>query len=78
MNNKDRIELLSNLAAFASAKGIDCETSEGRNTVRSLAVTILVNDFGVETEKAYDMIWGDNAYETLKGKVCDALKAEAA
>ena len=71
----NRNDLLNKMADFASSKGVDVTSTEGRNTVRSLAVNILVEEFGVDAEKAFNLIWGDNSFDELKNTVARELSA---
>ena len=71
-NNKALTELLNTIATVT---GTDITNAEGRNAVRSVLVKILVDDQGIELTKAFDMVWGDGAFEGMKGQVYDALRA---
>ena len=73
MSNETRSQLLTQIADRA---GLDATTIDGRCAAREILANLLVNEMGIEINRAFDLVWGENAYEKAKAQVADQIWEE--
>jgi len=62
-----------NSAAAILGLTIDTATPEQKNAIRSTLVNMTMEEAGMSLEKAFNMFWGDCAYEELKNSVAESI-----
>jgi hypothetical protein len=70
---QQRGEILNDIA---EATGADVSKVEDRNAVRSVLVKILFETHGIALPVAFDIAWGEGAFEKTKAQAVDAILEE--
>jgi hypothetical protein len=73
ITSQQREEILD---AIADATGADVSKVEDRIALRSVLVKILVEVHGIELPVAFDIAWGEGAFEKVKAQAVAAILEE--